>query len=251
MDIIFCRNVLMYFSRSQAQKVIERFRQCLVNGGWLIVSPSEASAELFSGFTGVYYPDAIFFRKNNPSNDPAPASVADPGARCEEPPTIDITAGVMYAVAAVEGFNPKRADAPDTDLSASETDAVRRARLLANEGDTAEAMRCLERVIIERPSSAELYFAKALIAMEAGDTNDALRSLKRVIYLHPDNIMAHYLMGAIHSSQDRRRDAARIFETVGGLLAALQDDDLVPGSEGLSSAYLLQSVKSYLQKESA
>src|SRR3546814_4735330 len=38
MDVILCRNVLMYFSKAQIHAVISRFRQCLVDGGWLIVS---------------------------------------------------------------------------------------------------------------------------------------------------------------------------------------------------------------------
>ena len=38
MDIIFCRNVLMYFSPKNAEKVICNFHRCLVEGGCLIIS---------------------------------------------------------------------------------------------------------------------------------------------------------------------------------------------------------------------
>lgn len=41
-DIIFCRNVLMYFLPDKANAVVERLYRSLVSGGWLIVSPTDA-----------------------------------------------------------------------------------------------------------------------------------------------------------------------------------------------------------------
>ena len=63
MDIIFCRNVLMYFTPGCAKKVIDNLNHSLVDNGWLIVSPSETSHVLFSQFTTIDYPGAILYRK--------------------------------------------------------------------------------------------------------------------------------------------------------------------------------------------
>lgn len=41
MDFIFCRNVLMYFAPAQVTAVAERFHHCLLDGGYLVVSPVE------------------------------------------------------------------------------------------------------------------------------------------------------------------------------------------------------------------
>lgn len=43
MNVIFCRNTLMYFGAEQRQKAIRKFIDCLLDGGWLIVSPAETS----------------------------------------------------------------------------------------------------------------------------------------------------------------------------------------------------------------
>jgi chemotaxis protein methyltransferase CheR len=40
-DIIFCRNVIIYFDRETQQKVIRRLCQCLVPGGYLFMGHSE------------------------------------------------------------------------------------------------------------------------------------------------------------------------------------------------------------------
>jgi chemotaxis protein methyltransferase CheR len=63
MDIIFCRNVLMYFDHKHQRKVIENLYRCLLDGGWLIVSPSEISHVLFARFTAVNFQGAIVYRK--------------------------------------------------------------------------------------------------------------------------------------------------------------------------------------------
>ena len=48
MDIIFCRNVLMYFSPQRAQQVIHNLYRCLVDGGWLIVRRPIANRKRFT-----------------------------------------------------------------------------------------------------------------------------------------------------------------------------------------------------------
>src|SRR4030042_1688024 len=55
MDIIFCRNVLMYFAPELAKNVIQNLYRCNVDGGFLIVSCREISHILFSQFMAVNF----------------------------------------------------------------------------------------------------------------------------------------------------------------------------------------------------
>jgi chemotaxis protein methyltransferase CheR len=64
MDVIFCRNVLMYLAPEQAQQVVHKLYHALADGGWLIVSPSETSHVLFASFQAVSIPGAILYRKD-------------------------------------------------------------------------------------------------------------------------------------------------------------------------------------------
>src|SRR5260221_3103621 len=64
MDIIFCRNVLIYFSAERTKRVIENFYQCLNDGGWLIVSPVEIALAIESSFTPVHFSGVTLFRKD-------------------------------------------------------------------------------------------------------------------------------------------------------------------------------------------
>ncbi|MCM2358336.1 MAG: chemotaxis protein CheR [Geobacteraceae bacterium] len=64
MDLIFCRNVLMYFAPHQAEQAVAGFHQSLVAGGWLVVSPCETSSTLFGEFAAVHARNAVFYRKD-------------------------------------------------------------------------------------------------------------------------------------------------------------------------------------------
>jgi chemotaxis protein methyltransferase CheR len=65
MDVIFCRNVLMYFLPELVQKVIVRFCNCLVEGAWLIVAPSETFMLSASEFSPVPFEGATLYRKES------------------------------------------------------------------------------------------------------------------------------------------------------------------------------------------
>lgn len=64
MDVIFCRNVLMYFTQEQMAKVVERFYHCLLDKGWLVVGSSECSHVLFPQFVACSFPGAILYHKD-------------------------------------------------------------------------------------------------------------------------------------------------------------------------------------------
>ena len=64
MDVIFCRNALMYFEAGRARSVIRKLYHALVDGGWLIVGPCEVLHEVLSPFVTVHFPGAVLYRKD-------------------------------------------------------------------------------------------------------------------------------------------------------------------------------------------
>ena len=69
MDMIFCRNVLMYFAPETRARVIRRLTQSLVEGGWLVVSPSETAFVQQPDLNTVRFPGAVLLRKGPARKD--------------------------------------------------------------------------------------------------------------------------------------------------------------------------------------
>jgi chemotaxis protein methyltransferase CheR len=187
-DVIFCRNVLMYFAPAQAGRVVARLRACLVDGGWLVVNASEASTRLFEGFTPMYFEDAVFFRKDAlPPPAPAPAPAAP----------------VLAPAVPVRRSEPLAAAAPSAPVPADDT-AMARVHALAQTGGREEALQCLRRAVEAEALSAPLQQRAALFALEHGDPALARHCVRRLLYLEPDNEVGHDLWALIEVSAGRR-----------------------------------------------
>jgi chemotaxis protein methyltransferase CheR len=79
LDLIVCRNVLMYLAPQRQQTVAQRLIASLGADGWVATAPAEATAEWFHPLTPVNVPSAVLFRREPPPSqtqpDDAPAVV--------------------------------------------------------------------------------------------------------------------------------------------------------------------------------
>lgn len=64
-DIIFCRNVTIYFEQETIKALASKFHQVLKEGGVLIVGDAEHSAENYALFKSRTFPDAIIYQKKS------------------------------------------------------------------------------------------------------------------------------------------------------------------------------------------
>jgi len=197
MDLICCRNVLMYFTPPQIEKVIGKLHHALVDGGWLAVAPSEASHALFSRFAMVNFPGAILYQKSDatPRNEqrytPAPlretawfaapasevpvpwAPPALPAQAPAAPPRQDPvpaeTSPAPYAVAESFYQQGRYAEAADTLVASFMRHAPNAqsfsllARAEANQGKLAEALTWCERWVAADKVDPAGHYLRAVI----------------------------------------------------------------------------------------
>jgi chemotaxis protein methyltransferase CheR len=76
-DIIFCRNVFIYFQQDTIDKVISRYKKCLSNNGILIVSPAETFMISHKIMNKEHYANPTVFSKNQNKHQTAPRKVID------------------------------------------------------------------------------------------------------------------------------------------------------------------------------
>jgi len=62
-DVIFCRNVMMYFDGAEQKRLIEKFARCLNPGGFLFVGHAESLLTLTDQFTMVYRNSGTGYQK--------------------------------------------------------------------------------------------------------------------------------------------------------------------------------------------
>jgi chemotaxis protein methyltransferase CheR len=75
-DVIFCRNVLIYFSPEHVTEVLNRFHRSLKDGGYLFLAPSEIPHPAPENFKLVNVDGAILLRKEGPVVETKPSVVS-------------------------------------------------------------------------------------------------------------------------------------------------------------------------------
>ena len=261
MDVILCRNVLIYFSQERARKVVAKLHRSLVDGGWVITSPAETSATLFSAFATVQFSEAFLYRRMaNVGRRPAaavehsapwydhdarsanaperaiPPSSDFSGARAIFAPQ-DVHAAARPPVTAVEVANSPMHDGHD-----EREMPCRQARACADEGQLAEAVEWCGMAIAADKLNPAHYYLLATIEQERGQGEAAERALGCALYLEPDFILAHFALGNLCLAAGRRPEARRHFANALTLLRACPTDALLPEADGLSAGRLLEII---------
>lgn len=62
-DIVFCRNLLIYFDDASRRLAVENIYDCLAPGGYVCLGHSESMSRISSLFTIRRFPDAIVYQK--------------------------------------------------------------------------------------------------------------------------------------------------------------------------------------------
>jgi len=64
LDVIFCRNVMIYFDVEEQRRLVARFSNCLVPGGYLFIGHAESLQGLSQQFAMVHRDKGIAYRFN-------------------------------------------------------------------------------------------------------------------------------------------------------------------------------------------
>jgi len=215
MDLILCRNVLMYFVAPRAQQVRHRFFNALVAGGWLVVAASELSQANFAQFTVVRFPGAFAYQ------------------RAATPPR---------AVPRLESLAPlpvpasARPPAPPAGVPVSQLAA--RVRDLAGQGQLSEALLVCDQALAAGRLDPALHYLHAIILQEQKRDAEAALALKHALYLDPNFVLAHIALGGLARRRGHALVAQKSFQIALELLEASGPDDILPEAEGLTASRL-------------
>ena len=243
MDLILCRNVLMYFAPGYAESTVRRFHRSLIEGGSLIVSVVEVSSLFASEFHPVRFKDMTFYKKdsnfvrsgkvvpllNNGNARPSiPCKRSKPSKRRERP-------------------SLKSTNAAETVKHTSTPYEEASARVLANQGRLTDALRWCEKAIEADKLNPGLYYLLATIQLEQGMTDEAIAGLNKALYLDPDYILAYFTLGSVMHSLGRKDESGRYFRNTAEILLRYKPEEILPESDGMTAgrlAELLRSVNS-------
>ena len=258
LDVIFCRNVFIYFTRPTIEAVAHRLHESLAEGGYLLIGPSDPPLTGLAPFESILTDWGVAWRKlptQAPHTKtpvppapllpltPAPSLTASPPLPPRPPPPASRPAPpppAAPAALAAPGLESARQALARGDWSgaarlagAEDTAeaAAMAARALANV-DADAALRACAEAAAHYPLSVELRYLEAVLLLGQGRFGEAERAARQAVYLEPSLAVAHLTLGHVLRRLGDTPGAIRAFRTTERLCAALAPEAPLPLAEG-------------------
>jgi chemotaxis protein methyltransferase CheR len=272
MDIIFCRNVLMYFAPEYVNLAAERFNRSLVDGGWLIVSPVETSHIYYAQFTTVRIQDLTFYKKDTRKTKPesvsakyvekeiVPYSLPPKKAKHRKsekpyhtapydapgrPKQSVLTPLEEAAILYQKGFYREAEERLSVLISngcSSQEMLVYFTKILANQGKLEDAFHWCEKAVSADKCDPHLHYLLAIILDEQKRGEEAKASLKRALYLDHDFVLAHFALSNLSLRLGNIAEARKHFSNTKEILSKCNPDEILPESEGITARRLSEMI---------
>lgn len=258
-DIVFCRNVVIYFSEEAASAMLGRMRDWLSPGGYMFAGAAESPSRMCPGFAATRLGRTfVYTRADGASRPPdarretasrAPASLpARVGVGGRRPDTLGAPERRGRENSSAPGRSPLHADGfareaaawlAEEDLGKAERAAraaldldprspgafALLAEILAAAGNLDEAeTTCRSAIGLDR-LAARPHFLMGLIHKGMAQPKAALADMKRCVYLDPKHSLAHFTIAGLYREMGLERAAERAYRNALNTLGGTRRDD--------------------------
>jgi chemotaxis protein methyltransferase WspC len=186
-DIIFCRNLLIYFDRPTQDRAIEVLQRLMTPEGVLFVGPAETALLLSHSFISIKVPLAFAFRKGATVSPEKASAPAHPIRKLQPRPT-NARHPVAHKSAPARPAEatpaPRhRKPAPSSAAADSELDEAAK---LADQGHLTEAAQSCEEHLHKHGPSVRALHLMGLVRAAADDLASAAQYYRKALYLDPN-----------------------------------------------------------------
>jgi len=207
-DVVFCRNVLIYFDEPARQRALSTIDGLLGDAGMLVAGHAEAARMVAPRFVSARIPRAFAYVKA-PPHEPPSVMPARLSARSLAPTDPRLVRRRRRA-SLDHGAGPPRRVWSDAAKGTADAPTVDRARRLADEGRLDDARAECRAILAVTPGSADGYYLLGLIDSAAGRAAEAEVALRRALYLAPRHEDALRLLALELERRGERGEAARL-----------------------------------------
>ncbi|PTL83514.1 chemotaxis protein CheR [Vitiosangium sp. GDMCC 1.1324] len=271
MDIIFCRNVLIYLNRLTVEAVAQRLHATLAEGGFLIAGPSDPPLSGFAPFETIVTDWGVVYHRPAPGHTPRvhalrhfPARVIPPLVQSHSPPPVAplpaappppprpsaVPDGLEGAKQALARGDWREAAQRAGALAEDPVAAAVAVRALANLDPRAAVRACAE-AAARHPLAVELRYLEAMLLLGLGRLPESEHAVRQALYLEPSLAVAHLMLGHLRRRQGDLPGARRSFRMAESLCAALPPETPVLLADGERAGRLLEVVRNELTRLTA
>ena len=269
-DIIFCRNVLIYFTTPTTKKVVEMFADTLNPGGYLYMGHSETLLNVSARFERHIHDGSFYYRKKTAvaAEPERPALRNHPLPQHPEKatePVVNKSAAIAPFPMSkpAENINPddlfkkglgllhqeNYAGAAETFRALLQIQPTHTGAILGcgqihlAEGRNDEALGCCDQALALNDLLPAGYFLRGLLFEITERIEDALEEYRKAVLLKIDFVIPHYQLGKLCFRSGDTKASLREFRNSVKLLEKAAMGAEIPFSGGLSREVFLEQAR--------
>jgi chemotaxis protein methyltransferase CheR len=222
-DIVFCKNVTIYFQPEMTRRLVGQLHDALAEGGFLLLGHSESLWQMDEGFALVEREGAFCYRRTSPRvhaarrrvlQSPGPEAAPILPSRPSGPPSGEYD----RCLAAFRAEDWTQAEAL-LDALIHSSPAFVPARLLlggvyAHRGRYDEAFVQAEQALRLSDLEPRAHLLIGMIAARRGRPEEAVQALRRALYLDDSLALAHFWLGNLYRDRGDTGRARVEYENV-------------------------------------
>jgi chemotaxis protein methyltransferase CheR len=216
-DVVFCRNVLMYFSPEKAQAVVARIARALVPGGYLFLGHAETLRGLSSEFHLRHTHETFYYQRRDELGDRGVES-SDGGVAIPAPTPAGLGAvpegaetwvdAIRRATERIDALtnSPRVASDPPRAARSRRADLGAALDLLERER-YAEALERVAALPSDAASDPDALLLRAVLLTHRGQLRDAEDTCAKLLTIEELNAGAHYALALCREAAGDLRGA--------------------------------------------
>jgi chemotaxis protein methyltransferase CheR len=271
-DLILCRNVLIYLGEKVAREIINRFFECLQPGGWLVVAPAEGSQEMFKRYRMRSFPSAILYQRMTQTailrqekvrlrvptgslkplgGRTQPLEQAEPLTAPRPSPPQGLSPAEeqnLYEQAQdlIAYGHPDQALDILQKLTGSKTIrdkvCVLLAQINANRGNWDQAENWCLQAIRQNRLLLDAYYTLSLVLQHKDNLEHAIEAMRKVVYLDHSDVLGHFGLANLFFESAQFSKAIKSLDNALRLLDNRSPDELIPRSGGITVSRLRDAI---------
>jgi chemotaxis protein methyltransferase WspC len=191
-DVVFCRNILIYFNKDSQKQAIKSLYDLLVPQGLLFTGHSEASLFMDTRFVPVAHSRAFAFHKKTQMGTATWKSELSADQKLKEQNTEMPSRVTFGAVVPARSHSQRsgfvKATSQEPRKINQEQEEFIHVQKMADAGDIEEAALLSEKYLRQYGPSAKWYYLLGVIRDSQGKTEEALKFFRKAVYLDPENV---------------------------------------------------------------
>ncbi|HIB99838.1 TPA: tetratricopeptide repeat protein [Candidatus Poribacteria bacterium] len=233
-DIIFCRNVIIYFDSELTKQVVRNFGRCLDGKGHLFLGHSETLlgiSDEFSiinfGNTPIYTIQSNYANKKISSRKPSERNNMALTNSC-------LTNDSFVSQTRLKNIDGRNIDTGTMDEQTLVDYYLAKGKSLANAGSYVSAAEAYQKVLDIDPLCLEAHFFMALVSENLNEIDRAVEEYQKTIYVDDSCVLAHFNLARLYRLAGDQQNAVREYRNAVHKLQRFPEDEEIKFSGGFS-----------------